>query len=277
MSLYDRMMDIDRRIIYTALIIIVCYVVLNPIGLPIKVSPETQNYYETMEAVPEDGVILVDMAYSPGSVEELNPMVYAILRHAFKNNYDVIMTGMWQQGPQIGQGIWDDVKDEYDVTYGEDFVNVGYAPGNRPPVLNAMMESFAKAYPKDFKGNKTEDIPLIQKAPALTEEYIDFITVLETGSPGTSYYLTYVTQKGQDIPLTTGIITMSVPDAKPFLETGQYAGIIPGNKGAAEYEQLIGETGEATVAQDAISIAAVFCTFLIIIGNLGYVFLQGEE
>jgi len=258
MSIYDRMMNIDRRIIYTLLAFIVFFTVLKPLGLPVKITPETQAFYDSIESLPEGAVIWLDTAYGPGTIGELNPMVIGVLHQAFRNKLKVIVTSMWEQGPQIAQDLIEQVAAQYDVEYGVDYVHLGYRPGGAAVVLQRLQESIEEAMAGvDHLGNSLADLLLMKEVPRLTKEYVDYIVVFETGSPGAGTYLTYVTEK-QGIPLSVGIIAMSVPDAKPFLDSGQYTAIIPGARGAAEYELLLGIPGKAVASQDAISAAALF-------------------
>lgn len=277
MSIYERMMNIDRRIIYAILAILVIIIVLKPLGLPVKVGSDTQHFHDYMESLPEGSVVWLDTAYGPGTIGELNPMVIATLRHAFSLGHKVIIAAMWEQGPQLAQDMLEMVMAEYpDVEYGEDVVHLGFRPGGAAAVLQQHQKSIEETVAGvDHLGNKISELPLMQEVPKLTNEYVDFIVVYETGSPGTIDYLTYVTQE-QGIPLSTGIIAMSVPGTKPYLDSGQYEAIIPGSRGAAEYEMLIGHPAKAVKSQDAISAAALYAVLLIIIGNIGYLFLQNK-
>jgi len=277
MSIYDRMMNIDRRIIYTILMLLVFIVVIKPLGLPVKITADTQKFYGTIDSLEPGSVVWLDTAYGPGTVGELNPMVIGTLHQCFANDLKVIITSMWEQGPTIAQNILDEVTPHYpDLVYGEDYVHIGYRPGGAAVVLQQWQKDIVEAAQDiDHQRNKLSDLPLIQEVPKLSNEYVDLIVVYETGSPGAIDYLTYVTQE-QGIPLAVGIIAMSVPDTKPYLASGQYVAIIPGSRGAAEYEQLIGHPGKAIQAQDAISAAALYAVLLIIVGNIGYLFLQNK-
>jgi len=53
-SVFDRLESIPREIIYAILLVGLCYVLVNPIGLPIKVTGETRELYDLIEGLPEN-------------------------------------------------------------------------------------------------------------------------------------------------------------------------------------------------------------------------------
>jgi len=59
------------------------------------------------------------------------------------------------------------------------------------------------------------------------------------------------------------------------LKTGQIVGIIPGLKGAAEYEKLIDQPGEAVRGMNIQSIVHLLIVIFVLIGNVGF-FLSGQ-
>ncbi|MCS6896672.1 MAG: hypothetical protein NZM29_01755, partial [Nitrospira sp.] len=95
MSFAERMLKIDRRVIF--LIIGLCTLVplLYPVGLPIKISPEVRGVYDYVEAMPEGSVLLLSLDFDPSSKPELYPQAVALLRHAFRKNLRVIAMTLW--------------------------------------------------------------------------------------------------------------------------------------------------------------------------------------
>jgi hypothetical protein len=53
------MQDIDRRYIYLLAWIAVLLPLLNPLGLPVTIGKYSTAYYDYIEALPEDSVIMV--------------------------------------------------------------------------------------------------------------------------------------------------------------------------------------------------------------------------
>ena len=50
---------------------------------------------------------------------------------------------------------------EFDVTYGEDYVLLGFRPGNEA-VVKGIVSDLRKLYTIDARGNKVTDIPMME-------------------------------------------------------------------------------------------------------------------
>src|SRR5690349_6774034 len=90
MTFAERMLKIDRRIIFLVIGLCTLLPLLYPVGLPIKISPEVRSVYDYMEALPERSVFLLSIDFDPASKPELHPQAIALLRHAFRKNLRVV-------------------------------------------------------------------------------------------------------------------------------------------------------------------------------------------
>ena len=59
MTFSERMLKIDRRIIFLVIGLCTLLPLLYPVGLAIKISPEVRSVYDYMEALPERSVFLL--------------------------------------------------------------------------------------------------------------------------------------------------------------------------------------------------------------------------
>jgi hypothetical protein len=72
MRLVDRLMEVDRRLIYLLMALAVAGPVLFPVQLPIVVSREVASFHQEIDALdPEDQAILT-IDYEPDVMAELN-------------------------------------------------------------------------------------------------------------------------------------------------------------------------------------------------------------
>jgi len=272
MNFWDRLMNVDRRIIYGLAIILIGAVIVYPLGLPVTVSDTVQDWYDLIESLPEDGVLWLDVAYSANTLEELGPMTEAVLYHAFSRGLKVCLMTSWNQGPPMIKRALDKVLPEFpDLEYGVDFVNFGYRAGEANVVFPRLARSTYETFEGvDNSGKSLDQFPLAMQVKAVTPEYVDLLIVFETGNPGGPQWVQYVGEPaGTDI--ANGIIAMSVPGALNYLQAGQYKAILPGSRGCAEYESLIGRPGNALAGQDALSIGMLLVTLMIVLGNIGWV------
>ena len=105
MNLADRLLQIDRRIIFLVIGLATLLPLLYPIGLPIKKSPEVVSIYDYIERLPEGSVFLLSMDFDPASKPELEPQATALLRHAFRKNLRVIGVTLLVTGTGLAEQI----------------------------------------------------------------------------------------------------------------------------------------------------------------------------
>ena len=65
---------------------------MNPIGLPVQVSPITRDFYSTLKNA-QGGVIALALDTDPAGLAELGPQLTAILHVARDNDIKVILVG----------------------------------------------------------------------------------------------------------------------------------------------------------------------------------------
>jgi hypothetical protein len=96
--MFEKIKNLDRRIIYIFILLSVCIPLIKPIGLPINVSDETRKGFEAIDKLPAGSRVIFSADYDPASAAELYPMNVAILKHCFKKHLRVVAMGLWPQG-----------------------------------------------------------------------------------------------------------------------------------------------------------------------------------
>lgn len=269
------LVDLDRRWIFLVVFILLAIVVIWPLNLPVRVTPMTQGIYNYIDKLPAGSVLWLGLDYGPSVAGELNPQLTAVVEHAFRKNLRIITYTMWQTQGTIGRNIIDKLLKEYKKEYGNDWVDLGFKPGgitNLRLMTSSLKEAAAGV---DYQGKSLDEFPLTREVKALDKPYVAFIIDFPAGTPGAADYLAIVTEvKG--VPMGVGQIQMSVADSMQFVHSGQYKGMIPGLRGAAEYEKLIGKPGTAVRAMDGQTLAAGFVGLLIVLGNVIYFSTRGR-
>ena len=87
----ERMLKIDRRIIFLVIGLCTLLPLLYPVGLPIKISQEVRGVYDHIESLPEGATFLLSLDFDPASKPELHPQSISLLRHAFRKRLDVVV------------------------------------------------------------------------------------------------------------------------------------------------------------------------------------------
>jgi preprotein translocase subunit YajC len=259
--------DMDRRWIFIIIALVVLLPLFFPIGLPIRPTDSTQTAYDAMDNLDPGSKVLFSCEYGPSTKPEVHPMVYAVLRHLFKNGHKVYITCLWPDGQFMAEEAIEEVAEqEFNLTYGKDYVLLGFRPGNEA-VVKGIVSNIRKLYSTDARGTLTDKIPMMEGINQLAD--FDFIFTASAGYPGTVEWVQY----GADptgVPMSTGVTSIQVNEVMPYVQSGQVKGILAGMPGAAEYEKLVGVPGIGTSGMDAQSIAHLVIVLFIIFGNVTF-------
>ncbi len=264
-TFWEKLIRIDRRIIYLIIGLTIILPFFFRMGLPIPVTKEVKDIYDYIETLKPNDVVILSADYTPSVSPELNPMFDAILRHCFKNDVKVIAMSLQIQGPGLISPIIQEAANDYNKTNGVDYVFMPWIYG-WTLVIMQMMENYQSTFPTDYYGTRTEDLPMLKNIHNF-EDYDLAITF--TGSSSYFWWLTYA-HEPYGVPTAVGVTAVSAADLYPFIQSGQFIGILGGLKGAAEYETLISETRMATIGMEAQNWAHIVIILFIIIGNIGH-------
>ncbi len=259
----------DRRAIFLLVGLAVVIPLLAPLGLPVDITKPARDFYESIEALePTRGPLLLSMDYDPGTVPELNPMSIALLRHCFDKNIRVVVMTLLPGGPGLAEQVTTQISQEFNNTYGEDYVYLGYKVGTAAVMLS-MGEDIHGTFPLDYYGTPVGELPMMQEIKTLAD-----IPLIVTIS-GTQIIESWIAYAGARYHKTiaAGATAVMVPQFYPYLQTDQLVGLLGGLKGAAEYEELVHHLDFATVGMDVQSIVHFLIVLLVIFGNIGY-FIQ---
>jgi hypothetical protein len=282
---YEKLTRIDRRVIYVLLTVFVILPFFIPFKIPENVMPQTQRLFDFIESIPaRDKAVIISFDYSPSTQPECHPMAIALLRHCFKKKIPVIGISYEPQGPGLAVDALAAVSSEMNidagsradsVIYGRDYVYLGWKSGRVAAMLE-MGESIARVYPVDYFQNPVDSLPLMRKVRNYKEVAIAIIVAAATYPDEWVMY----PQARYGVKVAAGLTAVMAPEYYPFLQTGQFSGMLAGMKGAAEYEKLILEhgytdkPGRAETGMNSQSIIHLLIIIFIVIGNVGYFFTR---
>jgi len=266
MNIYEKMMSIDRRILFLLIALSVIIPLLKPLLLPVYVTKEVRNLYGFIDNLNPGDVAFLSLDYDPSTMAECHPMALGILRHCFRKGIKVIVTSLARpEGLGTAEMALTQASQEYQKKNGEDYVFLGYKPVPGA-VLLAMGENFRLAFPNDFYGTSIDSIPMMEGL----KNYEDIkIVVTVSGSAVIDSWVIYAGGR-YGVPIGAGVTAVMATDYYKYLQSGQLVGLLGGLKGAAEYEKLIEYPDMATKGMDGQNMAHLLVVFFIIIGNIGY-------
>ncbi len=260
-----KIQNIDRRFLYSLLILIVVLTLVFPANLPIAVTPQVKGLYHAVEAIPAGKIAILSIVWDAGTVAENAPQTEAIMRHLFKKNVPFAIVAFAQQGAKLSTDLAEKVAKDYGKTYGKDWCSWGYR-ANLYTFIIGLGQNLPKVVEKDFRGTPVEKIPMMQKVKSIKDVGL---VVDITPSATLEYWIAFI-QGVYGTPLGYAPTAVMVPEGYNPLDAGQIKGMLPGLIGAGQYEVLINHKGLGTKAAGAQSATHILIILLIILGNLGY-------
>ncbi|HJR77903.1 MAG TPA: hypothetical protein VJ805_13055 [Nitrospiraceae bacterium] len=273
MTFAERMLKIDRRIIFVVIGLCTLLPLLFPVGLPIRISQEVRGVYDYIEGLPEGSVFLLSLDFDPASKPELQPQAIAILRHAFRKNLRVIGMTLWVTGTGLADQIISQIAMEMGKQNGTDYVFLGWSPGATAVIVN-MGQDLYNAFPADYGGKATRGLPVLTGVNSLRD--VNYAVTLAAGNPGVEAWYVFGKDKYK-FELGGGCTGVIAPGLYPLLRSGQVNGLIGGLRGAAEYEGLVGAKGRAIAGMDAQSATHLAIVLLVVTCNVFYFSLRRAD
>ena len=274
MTLYDRIMNLDRRWVYLAVGLVVTITAIWSFPVPLYVTPEVRSVYDFVESLTPGEILMIGVDYDPAALAELHPMSYAITRQCFAKDVKMVFCCLHQNGPGMVEQVIAQVAEEYDKVNGVDYVYLGYKPYPGITIL-ALGQNFRIPFPEDYYGTPLDSLPMMRRITNF--DNVRAILNISAGS-GTEYWINYANGR-YNAKLAIGVTGVMTADYYPFLQSGQIFGLIGGMKGAAEYEYLAEKGGYISRAKDQLTASKsmpiqttthIVIILFIVLGNVGY-------
>ncbi len=278
-GVWHTLQNIDRRIIYGLLFIILCWTTYKPLDLPITPTQNAKRLYAAVEACPDDKVVFIMGFWGFGTQGENWPQFEALVYHCLKSGKKLAFMGADPLSIQLYNQIVEDMsakvykKYRREAKYGEDWINFGYkAPPVGPGAVTAYYVGFAQDVRtfvgKDHRDKDIASYPIMKNVRTANDFYLIF--EVAAGNEGI-YNWVGVIKPRHPKPLYGGAVTAIVaPDAYPYVNSGQLVALIDGARGAAEYEKLIEHEGRGYRMATALSFGHLLIFVLLLLGNIGF-------
>ncbi len=255
---------LQRHYVFIGLFLLIGITMALDIDVDVKVSPYTKQMHAYIDSIPEGSTVIMSFDHEASSLPEIKPIALAMLRHAFSKNIKLIGVSLYPEGTLIGYRLMNNVGKEYNKTYGEDFVYLGFRPQYIAAILS-MGESIEQTFPQDYLGNYYNAIPMLSSITNYND--INCVVSIADGSL-TTHWIEYGGQF--DIKILGAVTAAMVTTYDPYLASNQMVAMIGGLRGAAEYEKMLGMKGGGARGMLAQSAAHLYVIFLIVLGNIFY-------
>jgi hypothetical protein len=261
-----KFLQIDRRWIFLAIAVAVVIPFIWPMGLPVVVTKPVQDLYDAVDAIPPNSQpLFISVDYAPSTVPELDPMTYAILRHAFSKDIRVVVLTLDPAGYGLAERALETVAREYGKERNRDYAYLGFQPGIATVVLG-MGVDIAGIFPEDAYGTPLSEIPVMNGI----KNYDQVPLLVTIASSGVIEAWVIYAHQPYDANIGAGVTAVMATDYYPFLDTGQLVGLLGGMRGAAEYETLVEHPDAGVRGMDSQSVIHILIIALIVLGNVAY-------
>jgi hypothetical protein len=266
----DKLSDFPEQWIYLMALIVCLIPVFKPLGLPIPIDPSTYVYHDYIEALgPGDNVALMWEVTPGGWAGYSGICATATHKHLFPKLHSMgiklfVFTHRYPTAPQIWEFMLD-MLGTYDAVYGEDWVYVGFLPGEDAAAAAIAVDVWAGCGNVDYYGTSFSDLPMMADIRSID----DFVLLIETNK----------VEEGASIrqwalPYGIDYITFTGASLFAFFTPWRVAGLIDaclmGMKGGAEYEILTGNLGLGVLQMDIVSLGNIWLMLIIMVGNIAY-------
>jgi len=279
MSIINKILNIDQRIIYAALFIALAYPILSPVMLPMDIQGYSQQAFDFSDSIPEGSIVIFEGGLGAATYPQGGPGMVVQIYHMLTKGVKIVFFSIGTE-----QNFWTvraietalgKLPPGTPAENGVDWVHLGYVAGGEAGV-GSLVNDIRATITSDYYGTPIDDIPLLEGV----NDASSFSAVLWWGgSEGSMPYGIRQISVPFGIPITGMSTTNEVPNFSPYISAGQLQGIFGGVRGSAEYEYLMRLPGPALGQAMATNFGGLLWMILVIIGNVFY-FIQrtrGEE
>jgi len=266
-TIWDRLEDIPREVLYGILIVTFIMPMLFPIGFPVPLSPEVQRWYDTIDKLPNGSVIMIDFGYSGGGEPELGPMAVAVYHHIFKRGgIKVVAMSTSIEGTLLFDRAMAELNPaQYGKQYGVDYIHIGYIAGGET-AMAAVGKNIRATTTTDYKGDSLDKYPIMEGVNEAAD--FDLLICYTTGGDQSEgwvrqWYTTYKT------PYLCCVLAMMVPTMLPYQKAGQIVSLVSGAQ-AGQMELLVHVPARGIKSADVITMTHLLCIALVVVGNVAY-------
>ena len=101
MSVWEKLTALPREVVMSMVILAMLIPALNPLGLPLMTGDLSQAWYDTVDALPADSVVLMDIGYGSGGYPSLGPGNIAALHQMFEKDLKVVLMATSLEGTMM--------------------------------------------------------------------------------------------------------------------------------------------------------------------------------
>jgi hypothetical protein len=233
MKIWQTLLNLDRRILYLILMVLVGWQIVAPIDADNVVSAKTQDLFASIEAMREGDVVVVQSDWTNSTRGESRSQFQALMRHLMRKRVKIILTSIDPQAIEVARVNLEEVAKEpgnnnYELN--RDYVIGGYFPDAYNYVFGMVNNIRKELAAKGVLGTPVmENINDLSDCKAV---------ILVTASASINVWYQRMRSKTDLALFCTAVMSA---ENIPYYASGQLVGLAIGAKGAFDYETLLEE------------------------------------
>lgn len=259
-TIWQRMLGIDRRLLYLLLFVNIVVFLLAPLRMPASISPPVQRFYDEIEKLQPGDLVMISSNWSASTIAENQPQLEAVLTHLMRKQARFTFVSVEAQSRDISLRLAERVTKGAGYEYGTQWAHFGFVP-NLIVAIKGMVNDLPSTVKQDVRGTAITQLPVMQGVKSLS----DYKMVIDVTPSGT--VPNWISYSPKNIVILYCPTSVMAAEAYTYLDSGQIKGMITGAKGAQEYEQLLNVVGLGTRFMNAISFSHVLIIAFILLGN----------
>ncbi len=282
---YDKILTLDRRIIYLIIALAIMIPIIKPLNLPVTITTDVRGVFDEIEKLPPGTPILIAVDYEPAGTPEMDPMGKAVLMHAFLKGLRVVGICYFIQGSGLGEELFGKVIEMYEeeagkkLVDGKDYCYLGWKPGLYAMIIG-LGEDFKRTCKEDNYGRSVYELEILKDIKTLR----DFPYMVDLHDDSYIYYWITYGHERTGIKIGSMCTAVMASGMYPYIRTGQLTGVVGGLKGGSEYEELVNQTyklkkplKQARAGMDSQSVIHIIIILFMLIGNFAYIMKSRRE
>lgn len=267
MNWTDRLQNLDRRVLYLLLAVMVAVPVFVHMRPPIPPSRETLGVYRAVEETPPGKLVMLHSTWDAGTIGECEAQSNALIEHLMSKGIPFVIWTSNPASPPFYNRQIEAAAKRHGRTYGEHWVDFGFKiPGGQ---LAFGVQSMARDFPgtmlADVRGTPAAQIPMLKGVRDATS----FHLLISIGYNPTVEFLQFV-QGVYGTNVAFAMAAIHSTTTYSYIDSRQIVGMLVGARGGAEYEMLVLGPRKGVDILVAQSFGHLLIILAVLVGNIGY-------
>ncbi|MGE0001467.1 MAG: hypothetical protein AB7F50_00630 [Fimbriimonadaceae bacterium] len=244
-SIWDKLQGIDRRILYSILIVLTSVPLFITVALPVDPDPSSKDFYATIMSIPPEKTVFLQSDWTNSTRGENGGHLESIFRILMNKRQKFVIYSLADpQAPQVFRDVMLRINQEREAQGLErykpwvDYVDLGFfanAEGTTVSIGNDVRQLFGSRRAKDDQGVERNvfESPVLQPVRKVGDAGLFLIV---TASNTIDYAVQRLSGKVKMACACTGVIG---PSALVYYQSKQLEGVAVGLKGVYDVEYMM--------------------------------------